>query len=168
MSKLGTPLRPRSPAWFWVGGAAIGAAILAWRSIVRGTDWWPAAIFGLLTTLLLIAPRFRKREFETVQVDDSGVLRVDGSNREEIRWDEISEVRIVTTNEGPYREDVFFVLAGSGEKNCVVPHEAAVRTKLLEELYVRFPSLNDKMVIRAMGSTSNNNFVIWKRADNAA
>lgn len=135
---------------------------------MRGTEWWPSALFALIAALLLIAPRLRKTEFESVQVDEDGVLRVDGSVREEIRWSEISEVRIITTNEGPYHEDVFFVLAGSGEKRCVVPHDAVVRTKLLEELYARFPSLDDKMVIQAMGCTSNSSFLIWKRADNVA
>jgi len=110
-----------------------------------------------------LEPRLRKQARETVQVDENGVLRVDGPVREQIKWDEVVEIRIITTDEGPFREDVFFALVGSNGKGCLVPHDAAARTKLLEELQVRFAGLDNETVIKAMGSTSNDNFLVWKK-----
>jgi hypothetical protein len=88
--------------------------------------------------------------------------------REQISWSDVTEIRIITTDEGPYREDVFFALVASDGKGCLVPHDAAVRTKLLEELQFRFAGLDDDIVIKAMGSTSNNSFIIWRANATAA
>jgi hypothetical protein len=52
---------------------------------------------------------------------------------------------------------------GSDGKGCLVPHAAAVRTKLLEALQARFP-IDDTVVIAAMGCTSNNSFLLWKKS----
>jgi hypothetical protein len=122
-----------------------------------------SAVLGGIAALIAAEPRLRKRERETIQVDETGVLRVDGTIHEQIQWDDIAEIRIITTNEGPLREDVFFVFVGSSGAGCLVPHGAAVRIRLLEELQVRFPDLNNDVVIKAMGCTSNENFLVWKR-----
>jgi hypothetical protein len=91
-----------------------------------------------------------------------GILRVEGSVREEVRWAAIAEIKIITTNSGRYTEDVFFALMDTDGKGCLVPH-AAVRTKLLEASQARFPT-DDAAMIAAMGTTSNNSFLLWKRA----
>jgi len=131
-------------------------------------SWLWAVVFAGAAVLIALGPRFRAPELENVQVDETGVLRVDGDVKEQVQWNEIEEIKIITTDQGPYREDVFFALAASNGKGCLVPHDAAVRTKLLEELQARFPTLNDELVIEAMGSTSNKTFLVWKKASNAA
>ena len=54
------------------------------------------------------------------------------------------------------------MLESTGGKGCIVPHEAAVRTKLLEEMQARLAGVNDSKVIEAMGSTDKSTFVIWE------
>jgi len=161
-SQLGRTL-PRKPvAWFWFAVAALPCAYFGWRALAADGSWVLPAVLAVIAGLIAIEPRLRKPATETIQIDDSGVLRVEGAIREQISWNEVHEIRIITTDEGPYREDVFFVLISADGKGCLVPHDAAVRTKLLEELQSRFANLDDDAVIRAMGSTSNNNFLIWK------
>ena len=79
------------------------------------------------------------------------------------RWSDVVEVAIVTTSDGPFVEDVFYILSISENDVCVVPHETAERVNLLPELHARFPGLDDEKVIAAMGSTSDNRFVLWTR-----
>ncbi len=122
-----------------------------------------AAVCGAIACLIALMPRLSEPEYETIQVDDVGVLRVDGEIKEQINWSAVEEILIITTDQGPYQEDVFFALGGPNGKGCLVPHGAAVRTKLLEELQARFPRLDDNEVIEAMGSTSNNTFLVWKK-----
>ena len=51
---------------------------------------------------------------EDVTFDDTGVRRVSPEGGvEEVKWDDLTEVRIVTTDEGPFGEDVYWLLAGS-------------------------------------------------------
>ncbi|MGC3980202.1 MAG: hypothetical protein QM808_02990 [Steroidobacteraceae bacterium] len=106
-------------------------------------------------------------ETETIEIDDVGVVRTVGSINERIRWDDVDEIRIITTDDGPYAEDVFFAIMDGNQKGCLIPHDAAVKFKLLEQLQSRFNVLNDEAVIKAMGSTSNANFLIWKRPKSA-
>lgn len=167
-SRLGTLLPRKGIAWFWLAVAAVPAVYFAWQALTSNGSWVAALILAALSTLIAVEPWLRKRGTETIQVDESGVLRADGPIREQILWSDIREIRIITTNEGPYREDVFFALVAADGKGCLIPHDAAHRVKLLEELQSRFPDIDDAMVIKAMGSTSNASFVVWKGRDERA
>lgn len=76
-------------------------------------------------------------------------------------------IRIITTADGPWAEDVYFVLETEDGKGCVVPHDAAFRTKLLEEIQLRCRGVDDKRVIDAMGTTNSASFVIWEKRGGA-
>jgi hypothetical protein len=163
-SKLGTELPRRSVAWFWFAIAALPAVYFTWSAFNGTYSWAPSAIFGGIAVLIFAEPRLRKSEQETIQVDEIGVLRVDGTIHEQIQWNDIAEIRIITTSEGPFREDVFLALVGTNGKGCLVPHGASVRIKLLEELQSRFPGFRNDVVIKAMGCTSNKDFLVWQRS----
>src|SRR5271166_3054502 len=53
-----------------------------------------------------------------------------GGTTEEVSWDELAAVEILTTDVGPFVCDVFFVLHGN-ERGCVVPQEAEGCKELL-------------------------------------
>ena len=109
--------------------------------------------------------RCRKaRQPDRVSFTDEVVTRVRPDSVEErIRWDELHEVGIVTTDEGPFHEDVFFLLMASDRKSgCVVPQGAEGCKDLLKRLQ-KLPGFDNEAVIKAMGSTSNAKFVCWKR-----
>jgi hypothetical protein len=162
-SSLGTPLSRKSVAWIWFAVAVGLTAYLAWNAAAKGSSWWGAAICAAVAGLIYLEPRLRRRDVETIQLDDSGILRVDRGIREEIGWNDVEEIRIITTTGGPLREDVFFAFFASGSSGCVVPHDAAVRIGLLEDLQARFPNLDNDKVIEAMGCTSNRTFIVWKK-----
>ena len=80
-----------------------------------------------------------------------------------MRWADVTSARVITTSAGPWREDVFFVLESAEGKGCIVPHEAAVRTKLRDAGEARrLAVVDDRKVIEVMGSTSKGDFVIWE------
>jgi len=102
-----------SLVWFAVFAlqrrTSVGAPLLELSLAIAGST-------GRIAFLIFLEPRLRKQARETVQVDENGVLRVDGPVREQIKWDEVVEIRIITTDEGPFREDVFFALVGTNGK----------------------------------------------------
>ena len=149
----------------WHGFGLLPRWPSAWGALKGTNSWWLSASLGGIAFLIFAEPRLRKPQQETIEVDGVGVLRVEGPIREQIQWQDIVEIRIITTSEGPFGEDVFFALAGANGKGCLVPHGAAVRTKLLEELQSRFPNLRNETIIEAMGCTSDRNFLLWKRPD---
>jgi hypothetical protein len=86
--------------------------------------------------------------------------RLDGTT-EEVTWDELVAVEILTTDAGPFVCDVFFVLHGD-DQGCMVPQEAEGCKELLERLQ-KLPGFNNQAVIDAMGCTSNARFSAWKK-----
>jgi hypothetical protein len=124
-------------------------------------DWTPIVLFF---ALLPVAVRFFNplREPDRVSFDDSTITRtMPNGKTETVRWDDLQEVGIITTDEGPFSEDVYWILAGS-EGGCAVSGGAQGMNELLERLQ-KLPGFNNEVVIKAMGSTRNDKFQCWKR-----
>jgi hypothetical protein len=99
---------------------------------------------------------------QTIHIDDEGVRRELGNGKvEQVAWDDLLEVGVLTTSDGPFAEDVFFVLIGR-DGGCVVPHGAPESTALLARLQ-RLPGFDNEVLIRAMTSTEDARFVCWRR-----
>jgi YD repeat-containing protein len=91
--------------------------------------------------------------------------RPDGTT-EEVTWDELSTVEIVTTDTGPFVCDVFFELHGN-DRGCVVPQEVEGCKELLERLQ-KLPGFKNQAVIDAMCCTSNARFTAWQKENASA
>jgi hypothetical protein len=99
-----------------------------------------------------------------IRIDDHGVHRQLANGKvEEVAWDALEAVCVLTTTDGPFAEDVYFVLAGRDGSGCVVPHGAPESGHLLEWLQ-RLPGFDNKALIRAMCSTGDARFLCWRRA----
>jgi hypothetical protein len=100
----------------------------------------------------------------TIRVDDHGVSRDLGNGKvEQVAWDDLLEAAIITTSDGPFVDDVFFVLVGQNGTGCVVPQEAPESPALLERLQ-RLPGFDNEALIRAMRCTDDAKFICWRRA----
>ena len=98
-----------------------------------------------------------------VTFDDSGVRRVTPDGRvEEVLWDDLVAVRIVTTAQGPFSEDVFWLLVGADGNNGVAVPGSAVTDDLLDRLQA-LPNFDNGQMILAMGSTDEAQFLCWRR-----
>ncbi|WP_280268285.1 hypothetical protein [Nocardia wallacei] len=101
-----------------------------------------------------------------VEINDRFVRRtLDNGRIEEVAWHDLSEVRIITTADGPFADDVFFVLIGAKGNGCVVPHSAA-DTAFLVRLQ-RLPGFDNAKVIEAMSSVTDRQFLVWRRGSPA-
>jgi hypothetical protein len=79
---------------------------------------------------------------------------------ESVRWDDIAEVALVTTSDGPFEDDVFFVLAAADGTGCAVPMSES--DGLLPRLQ-RLPGFDNETFIRAMAWTEEGLSVLWRR-----
>ena len=97
-----------------------------------------------------------------VTFDDTGVRRVTPDGRvEEVLWNDLVEVRIVTTSEGPFAEDVFWLLIGADGNNGVAVPGSAATGDLLDRLQA-LPGFDHEQMIVAMGSTDEAQFICWQ------
>jgi hypothetical protein len=116
----------------------------------------------LVTLILSLFSKQKNPPNKTVIFDADGVTRTMPDGRiESITWDELQEVKIVTTDEGPNVDDVFWVLSGNG-KGCTVPSESVGMKELLNRLQT-LPGFNNAAVIQAMGCTQKEKFICWQR-----
>jgi hypothetical protein len=99
-----------------------------------------------------------------VRIDDIEIActRPDGT-RERIAWADLDRVTILTTADGPFAPDAFWVLTGAAG-GCLSPWGAKGDRELLERLQ-HLPGFDDAAVLRAVGSTQPARFECWRRAD---
>lgn len=104
-----------------------------------------------------------RSEPSVVSFDDESVTcRRPGGLVETVRWSDLRAVIIQTTDEGPFVDDVFWILVGE-TSGCVVPSEAEGMNRLLERLQ-RLPNFDNETLIAAMSSMENRRFLCWKRS----
>jgi hypothetical protein len=126
--------------------------------------WLSAAVFVLVLALL---SRLRRRPLRvTLDADDEGIRRTVGETSEGVRWDELLRVQIITTDEGPFVDDVYWLFLGPDEKGCVVEN-AHIDDRVLSRI-AKLPNVDYAAVIMAMGSAENASFLVWSRPDAAA
>jgi hypothetical protein len=101
-----------------------------------------------------------------VTVDDDGVRRTLGDGRrEEVRWDELVEVEVFTTAVGVHRDDgVVLVLAGDGDRGCLVPSRLAVEHGVIARLH-GLPGFDGRRLVAAMEQPPPSRSTCWQRAE---
>jgi len=152
----------------FTGGALFGllGAFLVVVAPVGSTDWWVGlAAFALGGVNVLFTVWRPPRAKDRVTFDDEKVVRTLPNGKvESVRWCDLQRVEIWTTSAGPAVDDVFFMLHGKDRSGCAIPQSALGADVLLRRLQ-ELPGFDNEAVIRAMGSTSDAEFVCWKRAD---
>lgn len=99
---------------------------------------------------------------ETIAFDEEGVTRTMRDGRvEQICWDDLERIEIVTTDQGPFADDVFWLLVGD-KGGCVAPSEAEGTPALVDRLFA-LPGFDYGKVIEAMSSCENSRFLVWKQ-----
>jgi hypothetical protein len=132
-------------------------------------------LLGLASALIALGVAVRRNDRKQrevaattveVEVDDEGVARclADG-RREEVRWDELVEVEVFTTEIGVHRDDgVVLVLAGEGERGCLVPSRLAVQHGVIERLHA-LPGFDGRRLVAAMERPPPSRTTCWERTD---
>jgi hypothetical protein len=93
-------------------------------------------------------------------MDDLGVRRIHrGRIIEEIHWDQLASVDIRTTSQGPFVDDVYWLLGSAMGQGVAVPSEAAP-AGFVERLQ-QLPGFDNEAMIRAMASTDDMTFHCW-------
>jgi hypothetical protein len=101
---------------------------------------------------------------ERVAFDDHSIRRDLSDGRvETIAWQELDEISIVTTDQGPWVDDVYWLFTNRDRsRGCVVSSAVEGFKELLPRIQL-LPGFDNRTVITAMGSTSNQRFVVWKK-----
>ena len=113
----------------------------------------------------IVKNHFNKRQKNPVVTWDETeiVCHFPGNETKHMLWNDLSAVVIETTDEGPWMEDVYFLLFSDVLDSIFgIPQCAEGSQDLLEKL-MQLPGFNEEAVIKAMGSTSNQSFLCWEK-----
>ncbi|MCB0608731.1 MAG: hypothetical protein H6562_01325 [Lewinellaceae bacterium] len=99
--------------------------------------------------------------FQVTITDDFVTVEHPKKKTKTVKWAEIEEVRVVNTDQGPWLPDVWIELVGKDD-SCSIPQGAEGYNEVFEVVsgYDGFDAMN---YIKAMGSTDNEQRVLWKR-----
>jgi hypothetical protein len=117
-----------------------------------------------------IFERIRKKKSAPASTVQSSIVAVDddkvscwrpNGSVESVTWAELQAVLIHTTGDGPFVDDLFWVLAGQRSR-CVIPDTAQGVDLLLEQLQ-QLPGFQNEVLIEAMSSTTEQMFLCWQK-----
>ena len=135
--------------------------------------WLPLVVMIVLVVAFWATRKRTRNIYETTPGGPYTVIITDEEiacehpkrTREHIRWDAITEVRLVTTTDGPWQPDMWYLFMGDSG-GCSVPSEAKDFEKLWPEFKKRFAGLDYEAMITA--GTSDAQKTLWKRGSNQA
>lgn len=73
----------------------------------------------------------------------------------------LSEIKIMTNDSGPWGADVWYSFS-SLDSRCIFPQGATGEEPIIDFLF-NMEGFNESEFIKAMRSTSNSEFICWKR-----
>ena len=102
-------------------------------------------------------------EVSRIEVDEAGARRwlMDGS-LESVSWARLTLVAILTTDDGPFSEDQFWVLEDGEGGACVLPMGEVPGAGLLER-FQRLPGFDNDAVIDASSSVKRAVYTCWQK-----
>ena len=117
----------------------------------------------LLLAGLLIRRR-NARRVERTEVDDVAVRHTMANGTvETVTWAELVRVEVVTTDEGPFANDFYFLLFARDGHGCAVRQDQS--QALLPRLQ-QLPGFDNTAAVTAFSSTEHARFVCWVAPSN--
>lgn len=153
-------------------GCALATMLFLWVVTDVANRWWLRySVHRLIIRIrrdqergVENRPRLQPESQYVVSLSQSEVsCRHPDGTTEQVAWEDLQRVEILTTDHGPFFPDIFWVLHGSAA-GCVVPQGATGEKELLERLQ-RLPGFRNEAVIEAMPSTDNRRFLCWEKQD---
>jgi hypothetical protein len=146
-------------------GAACGLAGLG--IVVLIERWWIRRTVRRMTIKIMAEgpkepSRLIPESLYLVQISPTEVSCVHPDGKiEQVDWDDLERVEILTTDAGPFAPDMFWVLLGS-KGGCVIPWGATREQELLKRLQT-LRGFSNEAVIEAAPSAEWRRFLCWEK-----
>jgi len=129
---------------------------------------WATLFFFACVLILVLQPflaRWRPARYLRVEYDVEAIRNYGGAALPAvIRWDEIDEIAVLTSEIGPAGDDVVWVFSNaSGSPVVLIAGTSPGFAALLAELQ-RLPNFDNEALLMAMGSLKLARFIVWRRA----
>jgi hypothetical protein len=101
------------------------------------------------------------KKYIVTMTDEEIIVKYNNEKLDErVRWDDLQSIEIITTDEGPFKPDFFYLLNGSSG-GCSIPLGATNFEVLFDKLQ-KLPNFNNEAIIIASSSITNDRFEVWR------
>jgi len=167
-------IRPEIIELFWhYFELLIGVAITVMGVMIfnlNGLLWQGIGGLFAIAGLAISWPAWRRARLTPKRHDGPGVVEVDerqityfapfGGGAVSIN--DLARVTILTSDQGPFVEDVHWLFEENGGTRLLIPNSAEGAAQLFDALSP-LKGVDFEAAIRAMGSTATDSFVIWAK-----
>ena len=80
---------------------------------------------------------------------------------EQIDWNEIEEIKLINTDDGPFLPDIWLILLGNG-RGCSIPQGSEGWNKVYN-IVSKYEGFSFENVVKSAGCTDNEVFELWKK-----
>lgn len=150
------------------GGMVVLLGVLSFKQF--GLFWQGLGAVLVLAGLGIAWTAWRRVRLTAKTHDGPGVVEVDerqityfaplGGGAVSIN--DLARVTILTNDQGPFAEDVHWLLEENGGTRLLIPNSAEGAAQLFDALSP-LKGVDFEAAIRAMGSTASDSFVIWAK-----
>ncbi|MEP3347415.1 MAG: hypothetical protein ABJN34_07755 [Litoreibacter sp.] len=130
---------------------AVGAVLALFGGVVAWTSWRRTRI----TTATQDGPG-------VVEVDERQITYFTPSGGGAVSINDLARVTIITSDQGPYADDVHWLFEENGGTKLLIPNSAEGAAQLFDALSP-LKGVDFEAAIRAMEATENDSFVIWAK-----
>lgn len=103
-----------------------------------------------------------KEENFIIKVTDQFVeVKYPRKEAERVNWDDLVEIKLINTDQGPVLPDVWLALIGS-DSSCLIP-QGVEGYEEVYDIVSKYEGFDFKNVIKSMSSTGNEQFELWKK-----
>ena len=87
-----------------------------------------------------------------------------GFDPEAVNWDDLRRLSILTTDRGPWRPDLWWILGRADGTFALFPNGAIGERKFERIIRERLKGFDEEAYTRAMRCIEDSKFVLWERA----
>ena len=166
-------IRPEAAAFFKRHSEIFAGLIIAliglWLATRIGWFWTAIGVIIALMGLGLAFTAFRRLIFKTdqigpgvVEVDERQISYFSAYEGGTVSIETLARITAITTDEGPWADDLHWVLEEDGGTTLTIPNSAAGAEQLFDA-FAALDGVDYSMATKAMGTTSHDSFVIWSK-----
>ena len=100
-------------------------------------------------------------DFKVTVTDESITVEHPKRKTEKVKWNNITEIKLINTDTGPWLPDVWLALIGDNDA-CLIPQGAKGYDEVYEKVS-KYEDFNFENVIKSLSCTDNAEFKLWNK-----
>jgi hypothetical protein len=151
---------------------AVLGGLVFWMLIEFGGRWLANRMASRVVDQVLYPERYKSESRPALEPESRFIIHLSDSEIvcqrpegavERVLWTELQKLELLTTRDGPFAPDAFWVLHGMNS-GCVVPLAATGGEELLKRLQT-LPGFDNGALIEATSCTSDRTILCWQSLD---